>query len=94
MQVSEVELSYRTKVKATDRVTVKTSQDAYKVFIQTWDQNRIEFVEQFKVLLVNRANKVSGIYELSSCGITGTVADPSLIFIAALKTNACNIILS
>ena len=33
------------------------------------------------------------IYELSTGGVTGTVADPKLVFAAALKVNACNIIL-
>ena len=33
------------------------------------------------------------IFELSTGGVTGTVADPKLVFAAALKLNACNIIL-
>ena len=60
----------------------------------TWDESKIEFVEQFKVVLMNRAQRVLGIYELSTGGVTGTVADPKLVFTAALKANACNIILS
>ena len=51
-------------------------------------------MEQFKVLLLNRANKVLGIFEVSSGGSTGTVADPKLIFAAAIKANACGIILA
>ena len=35
-----------------------------------------------------------GIYEASTGGVSGTVADAKLIFIAALKTNASGIILS
>jgi DNA repair protein RadC len=31
---------------------------------------------------------------LSTGGVIGTVADPKLVFKAALKANACNIILS
>ncbi len=49
---------------------------AYDVLLKAWDENKIEFVEQFKVLLLNRANKVLGIYEVSTGGISGTVADP------------------
>ena len=37
---------------------------------------------------------VLGIYELSTGGDTVTVADPKLVFMAALKANARNIILS
>ncbi len=62
--------------------------------MKAWDENKIEFVEQFKVLLLNRANKVLGVYEVSSGGVTGTVADPRLIFVAALKANACALIIS
>jgi DNA repair protein RadC len=44
--------------------------------------------------LLNRCNRVLGIYELSSSGITGTVADVRLITTAALKANAVAIFLS
>ncbi|WP_348800110.1 JAB domain-containing protein [Flavobacterium adhaerens] len=86
--VSEIELIYKTKVKASERPQIKCSRDAYKLVLSTWDSNKIEFFEQFKVLLLNQANKALGIYELSSGGITGTVADLRLIFAAALKANA------
>ena len=93
MQVAEIELIYKSKVKASQRPTVTTSQDAFKLFKQNWDENKIEFIEQFKVLFLNRSNKVLAIFELSTGGVTGTVADPKLVFAAALKLNACNIIL-
>ena len=51
-------------------------------------------LEQFKVLLLNRANKVIGVYEASSGGITGTSADSRLILAAAIKSLAVSIILS
>ena len=92
--VTEVELVYKSKVKPSERPQVKSSKESYNLLLQTWDQNRIEFVEQFKVILMNRANRVLGIYVLSTGGVTGTVADPKLVFIAALKSNSCNIILS
>ena len=92
--VAEIELVYKSKVKASARPIVTSSKSAYDILLKVWDENKIEFVEQFKVLLLNRANKVLGIYEVSTGGITGTVADPRLIFVAALKGNACSIILS
>jgi DNA repair protein RadC len=91
---AEVELVYKTKVKPSERPLVKSAKDCYELLRLTWDENKIEFVEQFKVVLLNRAQRVLGIYELSTGGVTGTVADPNLVFIAALKANACNIILS
>lgn len=93
-EIAEVELIYRSKVKPSDRPKIESSKDAYNILLQTWDENTIEFVEQFKVLFLNRANKVLGIYKVSSGGITGTVADPRVIFTAALKANCSGIIIS
>jgi len=93
-QVSEVELIYKSKVKASQRPAITSSKDAYNVLIKAWDENKIDFVEQFKVLFLNRANRVLGIYDVSSGGISGTVADPRVIFVAALKSNCCGIIVS
>ena len=94
LKVAEVELIYKTKVKASDRPKITCSKDAYKLLLGTWDENKIELVEQFKVLLLNRGNRVLGIYEVSTGGITGTVADLRLIFAAALKANSIYIMLS
>lgn len=43
---------------------------------------------------MNRGNRILGIYEVSSGGMAGTVADPKLIFGAALKSAASSVILS
>src|SRR5688572_20946704 len=94
LKVAEVELIYKTIVKASDRPKITCSKDAYKLLLETWDENKIELVEQFKVLLLNRGNRVLGIYEVSTGGITGTVADIRLIFAAALKSNCVYIMLS
>ena len=93
-QVAEIELKYKSKVKASVRPLIGSSKDAYNLLKQSWDENKIEFVEQFKVLLLNRAHKVLGIYDVSTGGIGGTVADPRIIFVAALKANACGIVIS
>ena len=94
MQVSEVELVYKSKVKASDRPLVKSSEEVYELLKKSWDENKIEYVEQFKILMLNRANRVLAIFEVSTGGITGTVADPRVIFTAALKVNAVSIILA
>src|SRR3954471_3942044 len=93
-EVAEIELSYKSKVKASARPQIGSSKDAYHILRNSWNENKIEFVEQFKVLFLNKANKVLGIYEVSTGGISGTVADPRVIFAAALKTNCCSILLS
>src|SRR5690349_1009997 len=91
---AEIELVYKTKVKASERPIIGNSGDAYNLLIKIWDMNTIELQEQFKVLLLNRSNKVLGVYHASSGGMTGTIADPKLILVAALKAGACAIILS
>lgn len=93
-QVAEVKLSYVTAVKPSDRPKITSSKDAYGILVNSWDRSQLEFVEEFKVLLLNRANRVLGIVPLSKGGVSGTVVDPKLVFVAALKANASGIILS
>ena len=93
-RVAEVELIYKTKVKASERPLIRDSKDIYDVLKQIWDENKIEMLEEFKVVFLNRANRVIGVYDASSGGITGTVADPRLILAAAIKSLAVSIILS
>jgi len=92
--VAEVQLIYKSKVKPSERPQIRSSKDCYEILKQTWDEDKIEFVEQFKVMLLNKAQKVLGIYEMSTGGVAGTIADIRLVFIAALKANACGVILS
>lgn len=93
-QVAEIQLIYKSKVKASLRPKIASSRDAYEVLKKYWDEGKIDFVEQFKVLLLNRANKVIGLFEVSTGSTTNTVADPKLIFVAALKANACGVIVA
>jgi len=93
-QVSEISVSYKPKFKACERPKINSSKDIYNLLYNNWDLNKMELQEQFKVILLNRANKVLGIFEASSGGMAGTVADPKLIFSTALKGCASSIILS
>ena len=92
-KVAEIRLTYRAKVKSSQRPQVTSSTDCYNVLRESWDKGKIEFVEQFKVMLLNRVNRVLGVYETSTGGVAGTVADPKLIFVAALKACASSIVL-
>ena len=92
-KVAEVELVYKSKVKASERPIIQSSADTANIFKILWEEGKMELVEQFKVLFLNRANKVICLYNVSSGGVTGTVADPKLIFMAALRVNAVSIIL-
>jgi len=93
-EVAEIQLTYKTKVKPSQRPKITSSKEAYEILLDSWDEDKLEFVEQFKILVLNRANKVLGIYEVSTGGVSGTVADPKLVFAAAINANASAMILS
>jgi DNA repair protein RadC len=90
--ISEVRLVYRTKVKASERLQVKCSKDASDIFMENWDQDSIEHIEEFKLLLMNRSNSVLDLLPVSKGGISGTVTDIRLIYQGAIKANASGII--
>jgi DNA repair protein RadC len=92
-KVAEVKLIYRTKVKPSDRIQVKQSIDSYNIFMDRWNLDTLEYIEEFKILLLNRSNKVLGITTVSSGGTAGTVTDVRMILQYALKANAMGIII-
>ncbi|MET0636131.1 MAG: JAB domain-containing protein [Chitinophagaceae bacterium] len=93
-EIAEVELVYKTKVKASERPKISSSIDTYDLLVSVWNPDNIELYEQVKVLLLNRANKVLGIYHCSSGGITGASVDLKLVVIAAIKSAACSVVLT
>lgn len=92
--VSEIELIYKSKVKSSDRPHISSSRCAYTILKDCWDPCKIEFLEQFKVLLLSQSNTVLGLYEASSGGMSGTVVDIRVLFTAALKARAAGIIIA
>jgi DNA repair protein RadC len=92
--IAEVCLTYRNKIKASERQKVKCSKDAYDIFLESWDPNTIEYIEEFKILLMNRSNSVLGIMSMSKGGISGTVTDVRVILQAAIKANASGVIVA
>jgi DNA repair protein RadC len=94
LHVAEVSLTYVTKVKPSERLAVKCSRDAHKIFFDSWDTATIEHKETVKMLLLNRANKVLGITTISEGGISGSLMDVRMIYQFALKGNASGIIIA
>jgi DNA repair protein RadC len=91
--IAEVRLIYSSKVSASDRPQVRSSVDALKLFRESWDKETIELYEECKLMLLNRANMVLGIAQISQGGISGTVTDVRIILQYALKANASAIVL-
>jgi DNA repair protein RadC len=73
---------------------VNSSKEAYEILRGSWDSNNIELFETFKLLVPNRAHRVLGVLNVSQEGISGTVADPKIIFATALKCAASGIIVA
>lgn len=90
--IPKIELSYSPKVKLSLLPRIVCSQDAYLAFLQSWDKATLEFVEEFKVMLLSRANQILGICTLGKGSSTGVYVDVRNIFACALISNACNII--
>lgn len=94
MEVAEVKISYQPKVKACNRPKVVSSRAAFELLRNNWDQDTLEFVESFKVILLNRASRVLGVSLIGIGGTSSVVVDQKLVFITALKANASSMILA
>lgn len=90
--IKEIKLSY--SMNEVENIKITDSNSAYKILINNWDMDTIELQEEFKVLLLNRANHVLGIYPLSKGGVSGTIVDVKLLLASALKANASGIIIA
>lgn len=91
-KLSEIKVSYTAPTNI-EPVKIVSSKDAYEALLQSWDLDTLELQEEFKVLLLNRANQVLGVYHLSKGGVSGTVVDAKLLFATALKCMASSIVL-
>ncbi|MEE9361630.1 MAG: JAB domain-containing protein [Cellulophaga sp.] len=93
-KVNEIQISYKEKASTLKSPKINSSLDTAKLFFEHWDKNTIGLQESFKVLLLNNSNKVKGIYELSTGGITGTLVDFRILFAVILKSLAVGVIIS
>ena len=93
-KVAEVEVSYKSNCNITERPKISCANDAYQILKRHWQLGRIELLEEFKLILLNTSNRVLGIVDISVGGVSGTLADPKIIFAVALKTNSSKIILA
>ncbi len=93
-KVSEIEISYRPAFKLSEKPKVTSSNIAYGILDQSWDHNKMELLEEFNVLLLNRQNRVLGVLNVAQGGFSEVMVDPKVVFSAALKACASGIILS
>ncbi|MFP5040304.1 JAB domain-containing protein [Parasediminibacterium sp. JCM 36343] len=94
MEIPKIEISYIGNTKLLCRPKIQCSEDSFALLLQNWDKGKIGLIEEFKILLLNRSNRVLGIVDISSGGITSTVVDLRIIFAVALQAAAVGIILA
>lgn len=90
----EVQCSYKADPSVKLQDPANSSKIIYNTLLTIWNEDRLEYVEEFVVLMLNRANKVIAWVKISTGGQAGTVCDPKIIFQHALLANASSIILS
>ena len=90
-QVSEIQVSYTPNLLVD--MSIKNSKKSFELMLNEWEQETLQMQEEVKILLLNRSNKVLGIYSLAKGGLTSCIVDVRIILSIALKTLATGIIL-
>jgi len=93
-QISEIKISYKDRTSISKSKKINSSINTSELLFNTWDQETIELLESFKVVLLNNSNRVKGICEISTGGITGTLVDIRIIMALALKSLSTTIIIA
>ena len=94
-KVREIKISYSSQLPPVkERITIRSSTDAYHILRANWDDAIMEWREEFKVIYVHRANHVLGISTYSTGSAIGTMVCTRQILAVALKGNVSGIILS
>ena len=85
VNVAEVQLSFKSKSKTQDRLKVNSSREAYEILKRYLERRQHRIIcETFKLLLLNRANKVLGVLTIiSGWSFRYNGRDPKIIFAAA-----------
>lgn len=91
--LSEISIIYNPKRKVSTLPKVLTSKDAEIQFRSLWS-DKMQYVEEMYLMLLNRANKVLGFSKISLGGTAGTVVDLKVIFQTALKAHASSFLIA
>jgi len=91
--INEVELTYRKKSEHPE-IIITSQEMAAQILRSAWDENKIELLEQFKIVLIDGANACLGVADISSGGLSSCMVDVRLVFATALKAKATQIILA
>lgn len=76
------------------RPSIRSSKEIETAIRESYAPGEIEYREYFKVVYLNRGNKVIGMQVVSMGGTATTVVDCKIIFTGALLANASGIVLA
>jgi DNA repair protein RadC len=93
-EIAEIQISYKTRSDMQNRPTVTKSRDAYEILLNAWNKDTIELFEEVKVLCLNHANKVLGIWEASKGSRRATLIDISHLMAVAVLSHSSNLVLA
>ena len=93
-KVNEISIKYQGNFRISQAPIITSSFSANELLFENWNKDQIGLQECFKVVLLNNANKVKGVYEVSSGGITGTMVDLRILFAVLLKSLTTAVILA
>ena len=91
--VNEIQISYKEQLDVHQMPKITGSKAAAELLYNHWDKKTIGCQECFKVVLLNNANRVKGVYEISKGSITGTLVDLRILFAIILKSLTVAIVL-
>ena len=92
--IAEMKVSYIAKQKPSDRPQILNSLSSYEILKQCFNEDTLNYSEEFVLLLLNYSNRVLGWIKISAGGLAGTVADVRIIFACAIQTGATRIVVA
>lgn len=94
LNVSEIKVECKPKFKLSECPTVSKLNDAYDVLIQVWDKYLMSILDVFKIILLNKENRVLGVVDITMGGKDFVPVERKDIFSIAIKASASKIILA
>lgn len=91
--VVKLSIKYDRLIPSSEMVIINGAEMATAVFRETWNLDHINYLEEFKVMFLNNANKLLGIMDHSMGGQTGTLVDVRIMLATALTVGSNAILL-
>ena len=94
LKIPRVKLTYSDIVPANERHKIISSYECAQLLMTHYDPETIQLREEFQLLLMNRTNRVLGVYQVSTGSSIAAFVCAKAIIQTALLCNATSIIVS